>query len=102
MIAKIDLSDGFWRMLVRELDKWTFANVLPGAAGDPLRVIIPHALKMGWMESPGYFCAAIDTGRDIMQTLIDGGIGLPPHAFDSFMSPEVVVRHQSSPVADRP
>jgi hypothetical protein len=35
MFAKIDLSDGFWRMLVRESDKWNFAYVLPGAAGDP-------------------------------------------------------------------
>ncbi|KAI2511562.1 adenylate kinase [Fragilaria crotonensis] len=52
MFAKIDLSDGFWRMLVRESDKWNFAYVLPGAAGDPLRLIIPHALQMGWTESP--------------------------------------------------
>ncbi len=29
MFAKIDLSDGFWRMLVRESDKWNFAYVLP-------------------------------------------------------------------------
>jgi hypothetical protein len=57
MFAKIDLSDGFWRMLVRESDKWNFAYVLPCAAGDPLRLIIPHALKMVWTESPGYFCA---------------------------------------------
>ena len=71
MFAKIDLSDGFWRMLVRKLDKWNFAYVLPGAAGDPLQRSIPHTLKMGWTESPGYFCAATETGRDIMQALIE-------------------------------
>jgi len=38
MFAKIDLSDGFWRMLVRESDKWNFAYVLPGEAEEPLRV----------------------------------------------------------------
>jgi hypothetical protein len=102
MFAKIDLSDGFWRMLVRESDKWNFAYVLPGAAGDPLRLIIPHALQMGWTESPGYFCATTETGRDIMQALIDGGTWLPPHVFDSYMSPEVVVRRQSSPSTDKP
>jgi hypothetical protein len=102
MFAKIDLSDGFWRMLVRESDKWNFAYVLPGAAGDTLRLIIPHALQMGWMESPGYFCATTETGRDIMQALIDGGTWLPPHVFDSYMSPEVVVRRQSSPSMDKP
>ena len=36
IFATIDQSDGFWRMLVRESDKWNFANVLPGAARDSL------------------------------------------------------------------
>ncbi len=76
--------------------------MLPGAAGDPLRLIIPHALQMGWTESPGYFCATTETGRDIMQALIDGGTWLPPHVFDSYMSPEVVVRRQISPSTDKP
>ncbi len=68
----------------------------------PLRLIIPHALQMGWTESPGYFCATTETGRNIMQALIDRGTRLPPHVFDSYMSPEVVVRRQSSPSMDRP
>ncbi len=63
--------------------------------------IIPHALQMGWMESPGYFCATTETGRDIMQAHIDGGTWLPPHVFDSFTSIDVVVRRQSSPSVDR-
>jgi hypothetical protein len=54
MFTKINLSDGFWRMLVRESDKWNFAYVIPGAADEPVRLIIPHALQMGWTESPGY------------------------------------------------
>ncbi len=102
MFAKINLSDGFWHMLVRESDKWNFANVLPGAAADPLRLIIPHALQMGWTESPGYFCATTKTGRDIMQALIGGGAWLPSHVFDSYMSPDAVVHRHSSPMTDRP
>ena len=102
MFAKIDLSDGFWRMLVQESDKWNFAyTLLPGAPREPIRLIIPHALQMGWTESPGYFCAATETGRDIIQALIDGGTQLPPHVFDVFMQPEGSVRRQSSPAADR-
>jgi hypothetical protein len=101
MFAKIDLSDGFWRMLVHEADKWNFAYALPGTVGDPIRLIIPHALQMGWTESPGYFCAATETGRDIMQALIDGGTRLPPHVFDSYMEPTSGARRQSSPAADR-
>jgi hypothetical protein len=89
-------------MLVCKLDKWNFAYVLPGATGDPLRLIIPHVLQMGWTESTGYFCATTKTGRDIMQALIDGGTWLSPHAFDSYMSPDAVVRRQCPSVADRP
>jgi hypothetical protein len=52
-LAKIDLSDGFWRMLVNKDNKWHFAYVLPGAPKDPVQLVIPHALQMGWTESPG-------------------------------------------------
>ncbi len=97
MFAKIDLSDGFWRMLVRESDKWNFTYALPGAAGVTLRLIIPQAL-----QSPGYFCITIEIGRDIMQALIDGGTWLAPHVFNLYMSPNAVVRRQSSPLADLP
>ena len=101
MFAKIDLSDSFWCVLVRESDKWNFSNLLSDASGDSVR-LIPHALQMGWTESPGYFCAATKTGRDIMQALINGGTWLPPHVFDSYMHPDEVVRRQSSTVAYRP
>jgi hypothetical protein len=42
-------------MLVAETDKWNFAYVLPQVDGQPLQLVIPHALQMGWTESPGYF-----------------------------------------------
>jgi hypothetical protein len=94
--AKIDLSDGFWRMLVTEDDKWHFAYVLPGAPTDPVRLVIPHALQMGWTESPGYFCATTETGRDVIQLLLDTNAVLPSHVMDSFMVPAVPARRQSA------
>jgi hypothetical protein len=66
MFSKIDLSDGFWRMIVNQDDCWNFAYVMPDPPGSPIRLVIPHALQMGWTESPGYFCAATETGRDLM------------------------------------
>jgi hypothetical protein len=78
MFAKIDLSDGFWRMLVAEEDKWNFVYALPGTVGEPLKLVIPHALRMGWTESPGKFSAATETGRDIMQALINAGPSAHP------------------------
>jgi hypothetical protein len=103
MFAKIDLSDGFWRMLVAETDKWNFAYVLPQLDGQPLQLVIPHALQVGWTESPGYFCAATKTGQDMLQALlIEAGTVLPPHLFDHFMTPNTPARRQTSPDAERP
>ena len=101
MFAKIDLSDGFWRMLVAEEDKWNFAYALPGTVGESLKLVIPHALQMGWTESPGYFSAATETGRDIMQALIDAGTECPSHVMEVFMTPSTPPRRQTSPDVDR-
>jgi hypothetical protein len=47
IFAKIDLSDGFWRMLVAETDKWNFAYVLPQVDGQPLQLVISMPSKWG-------------------------------------------------------
>ena len=57
---------------------------------------------MGWTESPGYFCAATETGRDILQALIDAEVQLPPHQFDSFMTPTAPIRRQTSVRSTQP
>jgi hypothetical protein len=43
---------------------------------------------MGWAESPAYFCTATETGRDIIQWLVDEKIELTPHPFEEFMIPD--------------
>ena len=75
-------------MVVAEEDTWSLAYALCGTTDGPLKLVIPHALQMGWMESPGYlFSATTETGRDIMQALIDEGTECPPHVMESFMTP---------------
>jgi hypothetical protein len=32
--AKLDLADGYWRMLVEESAQWNFAYVMPGLPGE--------------------------------------------------------------------
>jgi hypothetical protein len=65
--SKVDLKDGYWRMAVKEADTWNFAYVLLGAGlHEPIQLIIPDALQMGWRESPPFFCAATETARDII------------------------------------
>ena len=98
--SKIDLSDGFWRMVVAEADKWNFAYVLPGPPGSPIRLVIPLALQMGWTENPGYFCAATETGRDILQALVDSTIPLPPHLLEGYLKPALQARRQTSRATD--
>jgi hypothetical protein len=96
MLSKIDLSDGFWRMLVEEEHKWNFAYVMPDPPGDPVRIVVPSALQMGWAESPGYFCAATETGRDIIQGLVADEVPLPPHCLEEYMHPATSAKRSRS------
>ena len=86
-MAKWDIKDEFWRMDCREGEEWNFAYVLPQPEGEPIRLVIPTSLQMGWVESPPYFCAATETARDIATTYIETGIGtLPNHKFEQYTS----------------
>jgi hypothetical protein len=67
MFSKVNLKDGYWRMAVNKADTWNFAYVLLGAGPhDPIQLVIPNALQMGWSESPPFFSAATETARDII------------------------------------
>ena len=80
LFSKIDLKDGYWRMVVDERDSWNFAYVLPPEhPTDQPELIIPDALQMGWSESPPFFCAATETARDIADTYYRNNDQLPPH-----------------------
>jgi hypothetical protein len=81
-MAKWDIKDGFWRLDCVEGEEWNFAYVLPSLEnGDP-QLVVPNSLQMGWIESPPYFCAASETGRDIAETYVELPLGtLPPHKF---------------------
>jgi hypothetical protein len=96
MLSKIDLSDGFWRMLVAEDQKWNFAYVMPDPPGHPTRIVVPSALQMGWAESPAYFCAATETGRDIIQGLVAAETPLPPHCLEQYMRPAKAAKRSRS------
>jgi hypothetical protein len=94
--AKIDLADGYWRMIVDPDEQWNFAYVLPSRPGEPTRLVIPSALQMGWNESPAYFCATTETARDVAQTWIETSTKLPPHPMEPLTTPTVPARRQTS------
>eukprot|EP00978_Attheya_sp_CCMP212_P020762 scaffold59889_cov45-Attheya_sp.AAC.1 len=68
-------------MIVPEADCWHFAYVLPDAPGEPIRLVIPHALQMGWTQSPGFFSAVTETVRDSVQVLMEESSQLPPPCY---------------------
>ena len=70
MFSKLDIADGFWRKVCKDGQEWNFAYVLPAHPGGPVEIVVPSALQMGWAESPGFFCAASETARDIAATYV--------------------------------
>jgi hypothetical protein len=98
--AKCDIKDGFWRMTVSEEDSWHFCYILPPPSKhtpiDDIEIVVPQSLQMGWCESPPFFCAATETGRDIIELLFDNYLEvLPPHPMEHWMLQED--EHKSNP-----
>jgi len=61
--AKWDIKDGFWRMMVSHKDAWNFCYMLPTAQGNPIQIVVPTSLQMGWCKSPPFFCSCSWTSR---------------------------------------
>ena len=77
LFSKLDISDGFWRLVVKDDDAFNFAYVLPQEAGEPCRLVVPAAVQMGWVESPSLFCTVTESARDLAQHFIDNDADLP-------------------------
>ena len=44
---KLDLADGYWRMIVEREARYNFAYVMPDEPGADIKLVIPSALQMG-------------------------------------------------------
>lgn len=90
MFSKVDIKDGFWRLMVSEDNAWHFCYVLPPLQGtatlDEIEIVVPNALQMGWCESPPLFCAATETARDVIQALT-AAPSLPTHPLETYLIP---------------
>ena len=97
LFSKLDLADGFWRMIVEPDERWNFCYVMPTMPGTPIQLVIPGALQMGWTESPAFFCATTETVRDVAQFWIDDpNLDIEPHVFEKYVEANVAARHQTS------
>jgi hypothetical protein len=70
-------------LVIDSRDCYNFAYVLPQPAGEPLRLVIPAAVRMGWIKSPGLFCAVTESARDLTQHFVDSTVPLPPDPVDT-------------------
>ena len=89
MFSKMDIADGFWRMVCKGGQEWNFGYVLPAHPGGKIEIVIPSALQMGWAESPAFFCAASETARDVAATYVAEAKGcLPQHPLEEWTMPD--------------
>lgn len=92
--AKLDLADGFWRMVVASPHEWGFAFQLPPRPEDPeddAYFVIPSALQMGWTNSPAFFCDATEATATLITRILAltarGGLS-SPHALEHHCLPQ--------------
>jgi hypothetical protein len=96
--SKMDLADGYWRIVVEEGAQWNCAYVMPAAPDTPMHLVIPRALQMGWNKSPAYFCATTtETVRDVARAWIDQDARQPIHPMETYTAPHRIARSQTSP-----
>jgi hypothetical protein len=85
-MAKWDIKDGFWRMDCAEGEEWNFAYLLSQSEGEPIKLVIPILLQMGWVVLPPYFCVAMEMAWDITSKYINMPVGtLPQHKFKKYV-----------------
>ena len=63
-LAKVDLSDGFYRVALNDSAIAKLAVALPQFPGEERLLALPLVLPMGWVESPPFFCAVTETVAD--------------------------------------
>jgi hypothetical protein len=86
LFSKLDISDGFWCLIVREADSYNFAYVLPQKRGEPCRIVVPAAVQMGWVKSPTHFCTVMESARNLTQHFVDNEVPLPPDPMKESMT----------------
>jgi len=65
LMAKLDLSDGYYRVPLAAEASLELAVILPLEHGTEPLLAIPLSLPMGWSLSPPWFCAFTETCADL-------------------------------------
>ena len=81
-LAKYDVKDGFYRMMLRALHALGLTVILPRYEGEEPMVAVPLVLTMGWVNSPPIFCAMSETACDIANARMYRRFA-PPHRLEA-------------------
>ncbi len=73
-------------------EEWNFAYVLTQPPLEPVQIVVPTSLQIGWVESPPYFCAATEMSRDIATQYCKTALGsLREHKFDKHVLGDMTI-----------
>ena len=81
-LMKLDLSDGFYQVPLRDSDIPLLGVTFLIAPGEPPLVAMPLVLPMGWTESPPYFCSTTETIADLANDLAHSTLSPPTHPLE--------------------
>lgn len=70
MMQKIDLSNGYWQMIVEDGTEYNFIYLLSKQEDKPQQVMVPSQLVMGWTESAAFFTTASQGAADLAIIII--------------------------------
>jgi hypothetical protein len=98
LLAKIDLSDGYYRVPLAPQAALELAVLFPPDGPGDYLVGIPLSLPMGWPHSPPYFCAFTETCTDLANNTPPTGIPHPLYGAMQLVSddPPTPVFHPSA------
>ena len=82
LMAKLDLSDGYYRIPLSAHAALELAVILPPDGNSGPLLGIPLSLPMGWSLSPPYFCLFTETVADLANTILAPHPEYPPLSMD--------------------
>jgi hypothetical protein len=81
-LSKVDIADGFYRILVNANNVPKLGMVVPTKASEPQVVAFPLVLPMSWMQSPPLFTATNETVVNMANQALQASAHAGPHRLD--------------------
>ena len=93
ILIEIDLSVGFWRMMVPHKQRSNFVYIILGVEGSLKLVVFSSHIQMGLSKSPAYIYHVIKVAFDITEGLFLGQNPLTPKGVEACIEPEETVTY---------